>query len=132
MKRLSRFWQHLAGEKQSFWIQVLSTLVVGGIVWLVEPRWALSLLAGGILAAVGNLVIVLLMFRTHPAAGIVPVGSILMMAEVARLLIVAAGFALIFHFYPSVFVPALFVAFLIVHLIPVWWVHRSAQPVTTR
>ena len=113
-------------------LQLGVTLLVSAAIVPVSASWALGALLGGGLAIAGNLLVVMLVFRNYRAADPGALTTRMMGAELARLVLVAAGFALVFV---SVEEPAMFPllgSFLVVHLLPVWWMHRVSDQAMKR
>jgi ATP synthase protein I len=114
---------------QSLGLQLLLTAVAAVAALLWSPVAALSVGLGGAIAAVGHLVVTGLVFQRYSAARPDGLAARMMGAEFARLVVVGACFALVFANLRDLAVVALFGSFLLVHLVPVWWLHRS--PVQT-
>ncbi|TVP83189.1 ATP synthase subunit I [Thioalkalivibrio sp.] len=117
---------------QSLALQLGVTLFAAAALVPVSTAWALGALLGGGIAIVGNLFAVVLVFRNYRAADPGALTTRMMGAELARLVLVAAGFAIVFV---TVDEPAVFVllgSFLVVHLLPVWWMHRVSDQAMKR
>lgn len=119
---------------QSLGIQlVFSLLVAALLIPFMGIMAGVSALAGGMIATVGNLLVVFVVFRQYQAANPGALAGRMMGAEVGRLLLVAAAFALVFaSLHDMVVVPVLFLTFLVVHLLPIWWLHRAKIKTTKR
>jgi ATP synthase protein I len=89
-------------------------------------------LLGGAIAIAGNLLVVALVFRGYRAAEPGGLATRMMGAELARLVLVGIGFALVFASVKNPAVIALFGSFLVVHLVPVWWMHRVSDQAMKR
>ncbi|MFO8152147.1 ATP synthase subunit I [Thioalkalivibrio sp.] len=124
--------QSFTAALQSLALQVGVTLFAAAAMVPISAAWALAALLGGGLAIAGNLLVVMLVFRNYRAADPGTLTTRMMGAELARLALVAAGFALVFV---SVEEPAMFSllgSFLVVHLLPVWWMHRVSDQAMKR
>ena len=117
---------------QSLAVQLGITLVAALAALPFSAHWAIAVLLGGMIAIAGNLLAVVLVFRRYRAAEAGALATRMIGAEFARLLVVAAGFALVFATLKDVAVFVLFGAFLIVHLLPVWWLHRVSDQAMKR
>lgn len=117
---------------QSLALQLGLTLFAAAAVLPFNTAWALAVLLGGAIAIAGNLLAVLLVFRRYRAAEAGALATRMMGAEFARLAVVALGFAIVFASLKDVAVIVLFGSFLVVHLLPVWWMHRVSDQAMKR
>ena len=117
---------------QSLALQLGLTLFAAAAVLPFNTAWALAVLLGGAIAIAGNLMAVLLVFRRYRAAEAGALATRMMGAEFARLAVVALGFAIVFASLKDVAVIVLFGSFLVVHLLPVWWMHRVSDQAMKR
>lgn len=117
---------------QSLALQFALTLVAALALLAFSVSWALAALLGGAIAIAGNLLAVLLVFRRYRAAEAGALATRMMGAEFARLALVAVGFAIVFATVKEPAVIVLFGAFLVVHLLPVWWMHRVSDQALKR
>ena len=117
---------------QSLALQLGLTLFAAAAVLPFNTAWALAVLLGGTIAIAGNLLAVLLVFRRYRAAEAGALATRMMGAEFARLAVVALGFAIVFASLKDVAVIVLFGSFLVVHLLPVWWMHRVSDQAMKR
>ncbi len=117
---------------QSLGLQLAASLLIAAALlpWGALP--ALSALLGGAIATAGNLLVVFVVFRRYQAAAPGGLATRMMGAEMARLLLAAVGFGLVFANVADPSIAALFGTFLLVHLLPVWWLHRASIQATKR
>lgn len=112
---------------QSLGLQLALTLFSAAAFLPFSATAALSALLGGGIAIAGNLLVVALVFRRYRAAEPGRLATRMMGAELARLALVAVGFGLVFASVKEAAVFVLFGTFLVVHLVPVWWLHRVSD-----
>lgn len=105
-------------------LQAVLTLAISAPFSLLGFHHALSALLGGALAIIGNIIVVMLVFGRYRASESSTLATRMMSSAFLRLLVVGAGFGLIFNYYSEPVIWALFGSFLLVHLLPAWWVHR--------
>jgi len=117
---------------QSLALQLGLTLFAAAAFLPFNAAWALSVLLGGGIAIAGNLLAVVLVFRRYRAAEAGALATRMMGAEFARLALVAMGFAVVFASVKELAVIVLFGSFLVVHLLPVWWMHRVSDQAMKR
>jgi ATP synthase protein I len=117
---------------QSLGLQLLATLLVAAALLPLGRAPALSALLGGGIAGAGNLLAIALVFRRYRAAAPGGLAVRMMGAEMARLLLVAVGFGAVFARLAEPSILPLFGTFLLVHLLPVWWLHRASIQATKR
>ena len=117
---------------QSLALQLGVTLLAAAALVPVGTDWALGALLGGGIAIAGNLLTVMLVFRNYRAADPGALTTRMMGAEVGRLVLVAAGFAIVFVTVEEPAVFALLGSFLVVHLLPAWWMHRVSDQAMKR
>ena len=117
---------------QSLGLQVAAALILAAALLPLGTLPALSALLGGAIATAGNLLVVMLVFRRYQAAAPGGLATRMMGAEMARLLLAAVGFGLVFANVADPSIAALFGTFLLVHLLPVWWLHRASILATKR
>jgi ATP synthase protein I len=113
-------------------LQLGLTLFAAAALLPFNAAWTLAALLGGGIATAGNLLTVLLVFRRYRAAEAATLATRMMGAEFARLALVAGGFAIVFTSVKEPAVLVLFGAFLVVHLLPVWWMHRVSDQAMKR
>jgi ATP synthase protein I len=117
---------------QTLALQLGLTLFAAAAFLPFSAAWAFAALLGGGIAIAGNLLAVLLVFRRYRAAEAGALAARMMGAELARLALVAVGFAIVFASVKEPAVIVLFGAFLVVHLLPVWWLHRVSDQAMKR
>ena len=117
---------------QSLALQLGVTLFAAVAFLAFDAAWALSVLLGGSIAIAGNLLAVVLVFRRYRAAEAGALATRMIGAEFARLALVAMGFAVVFASVKELAVIVLFGSFLVVHLLPVWWLHRVSDQAMKR
>ena len=117
---------------QSLGLQLAITLVASAVVLPFSTAASLAVLLGGAIASAGNLLVVALIFRRYRAAEPGGLATRMMGAELARLVLVAVGFGLVFVNVKDPAVLVLFGSFLVVHLLPVWWMHRVSDQAMKR
>lgn len=112
---------------QSLGLQLALTLFTAAAFLPFSTASALSALLGGGIAIAGNLLVVALVFRRYRAAEPGRLATRMMAAELARLGVVAVAFGIVFVSLKEAAVLVLFGTFLVVHLVPVWWMHRVSD-----
>jgi len=117
---------------QSLGLQLALTLVASAAFLPFGTAASLAVLLGGAIAIAGNLLVVALVFRSYRAAEPGGLATRMMGAELARLVLVGVGFGLVFASVKNPVVLALFGSFLVVHLVPVWWMHRVSDQAMKR
>jgi ATP synthase protein I len=117
---------------QSLGLQLALTLVASAVFLPFGAAASLAVLLGGAIAIAGNLLVVALVFRTYRAAEPGGLATRMMGAELARLVLVGVAFGLVFASVENPVVLALFGSFLVVHLVPVWWMHRGSDQAMKR
>jgi ATP synthase protein I len=117
---------------QSLGLQLALTLAASAAFLPFGAAASLAVLLGGAIAIAGNLLVVALVFRGYRAAEPGGLATRMMGAELARLVLVGVGFALVFASVKNPVVIALFGSFLVVHLVPVWWMHRVSDQAMKR
>jgi ATP synthase protein I len=117
---------------QSLGLQFALTLAASAAFLPFGAAASLAVLLGGAIAIAGNLLVVALVFRGYRAAEPGGLATRMMGAELARLVLVGVGFALVFASVKNPVVIALFGSFLVVHLVPVWWMHRVSDQAMKR
>ncbi|WP_026287749.1 ATP synthase subunit I [Thioalkalivibrio sp. ALJ24] len=118
---------------QSLGLQLAATLLPTVLLLALSlPSAAISMALGGGIAVLGNAVMVFAVFGAYRAAAVRDLTGRMMLAQVFRLLLIAAAFAGVFARYDEPDLLALFGGFLAVHLLPVWWVHRASAQAMKR
>ncbi|PYG03572.1 MULTISPECIES: ATP synthase subunit I [Thioalkalivibrio] len=118
---------------QSLGLQLAVTLLLTVLLLVLSlPSAAISMALGGGIAALGNAVMVFAVFGAYRASAARNLAGRMMLAQVFRLLLIAAAFAAVFAGYENPDLLALFGGFLAVHLLPVWWVHRASAQAMKR
>ena len=117
---------------QSLGLQLALTMVASVLFLPFSAAASLAALLGGAIAIAGNLLAVALIFRRYRAAEPGGLATRMMGAQFARLAVVAAGFGIVFVNVEDPAVLVLFGSFLVVHLLPVWWLHRVSDQAMKR
>jgi ATP synthase protein I len=117
---------------QSLGLQLGLTLLASAVLLPFSAAASLAALLGGAIAIAGNLAVVALVFRRYRAAEPGGLATRMMGGELARLVLVAVGFGLVFVNVKDPAVLVLFGSFLVVHLLPVWWMHRVSDQAMKR
>lgn len=110
---------------QSLGLQSAVTVAAALLLLPFVREVSVAIILGGLIAIAGNALAILVVFRQYQAADPGALASRMMGAELGRLILAGVGFGLVFAWGVPVNVPVLFGAFLIVHLLPVWWLHRA-------
>ncbi len=117
----------------SLGLQLAATLILSGLILaLFPPVAALSGLIGGAIATLGNALVAIVVFRGYRATEAGALAGRMMAAEAGRLLLIAIAFGVVFAHLDDPNLVALFGVFLLVHLLPVWWMHRVSDQAMTR
>lgn len=117
---------------QSLGLQLALTLAASGLLLPFSVAASLATFLGGAIAIAGNLLVVALVFGRYRAAEPGGLTTRMVGAELARLVLVAVGFGLVFVNVRDPAVLVLFGSFLLVHLLPVWWLHRVSDQAMKR
>lgn len=118
---------------QSLGLQLALTLILSGLLLaLFSPIVALSAAVGGITATLGNAVAAAVVFRAYRSDQAGSLTARMMGAQMGRLVIIAVAFGVAFAYLDEPDLLALFGIFLLVHLAPLWWLHRVSDQAMTR
>ncbi|MBS3800611.1 MAG: ATP synthase subunit I [Thioalkalivibrio sp.] len=118
---------------QTLGLQIVLTLLLSGLMLILfPPVVVLSAAVGGTIAVFGNAVAGLIVFGGYRADQAGSLAAQMMGAELGRLAIIAAGFGVTFAYLEQPDLLALFGVFLLVHLAPLWWLHRVSDQAMTR
>ncbi|WP_018867616.1 MULTISPECIES: ATP synthase subunit I [unclassified Thioalkalivibrio] len=118
---------------QSLGLQLALTLILSGLLLaLFPPIVAISAAVGGMTATLGNAVAAVVVFRPYRADQVGSLTARMMGAQLGRLAIIAVAFGVAFAYLDEPDLPALFGIFLLVHLAPLWWLHRVSDQAMTR
>ncbi|WP_018993357.1 ATP synthase subunit I [Thioalkalivibrio sp. ALgr1] len=118
---------------QSIGLQLALTLILSGLLLaLFPPIVAISAMIGGLTATLGNAVAAVVVFRAYRSDQVGSLTARMMGAELGRLVIIAVAFGVAFAYLDEPNLLALFGIFLLVHLAPLWWLHRVSDQAMTR
>ncbi|MFO7954463.1 ATP synthase subunit I [Thioalkalivibrio sp.] len=118
---------------QSLGLQLALTLILSGLLLaLFPPIVAISAAIGGIAATLGNAVAAVVVFRPYRSDQVGSLTARMMGAQLGRLAIIAVVFGVTFAYLDEPDLLALFGIFLLVHLAPLWWLHRVSDQAMTR
>ncbi|WP_018863326.1 MULTISPECIES: ATP synthase subunit I [Thioalkalivibrio] len=118
---------------QSIGLQLALTLILSGLfLALFPPIVAISAMVGGMTATLGNAVAAVVVFRAYRSDQVGSLTARMMGAELGRLVIIAVAFGVAFAYLDEPNLLALFGIFLLVHLAPLWWLHRVSDQAMTR
>ncbi|WP_018861071.1 MULTISPECIES: ATP synthase subunit I [unclassified Thioalkalivibrio] len=118
---------------QSLGLQLALTLILSGLLLaLFPPIVAISAVVGGMTATLGNAVAAVVVFRAYRSDQVGSLTARMMGAELGRLVIIAVAFGVAFAHLDEPNLLALFGVFLLVHLAPLWWLHRVSDQAMTR
>ncbi|ADC73083.1 MULTISPECIES: ATP synthase subunit I [unclassified Thioalkalivibrio] len=118
---------------QSIGLQLALTLILSGLLLaLFPPIVAISAMVGGLTATLGNAVAAVVVFRAYRSDQVGSLTARMMGAELGRLVIIAVAFGVAFAYLDEPNLLALFGIFLLVHLAPLWWLHRVSDQAMTR
>ncbi len=118
---------------QSLGLQLALTLILSGLLLaLFPPIVAISAAVGGMTATLGNAVAAVVVFRPYRADQVGSLTARMMGAQLGRLAIIAVAFGVAFAYLDEPDLLALFGIFLLVHLAPLWWLHRVSDQAMTR
>ena len=118
---------------QSLGLQLALTLILPGLLLaLFPPIVAISAAVGGITATLGNAVAAVVVFRAYRSDQVGSLTARMMGAQMGRLAIIAVAFGVAFAYLDEPDLLALFGIFLLVHLAPLWWLHRVSDQAMTR
>lgn len=107
-------------------IQGSLCLLVPVALWLIGPAFALSALAGGLVATSASLLFAVLVFARYRADDPGALARRLYLAEAAKLAFVMVAFGVLFATWPRLAPAPLFLTFLMVYLVP--WLVVSRRP----
>lgn len=118
---------------QSLGLQLALTLILSGLLLaLFPPIVAISAAVGGMTATLGNAVAAVVVFRAYRSDQVGSLTARMMGAQMGRLVIIAVAFGVAFAYLDEPDLLALFGIFLLVHLAPLWWLHRVSDQAMTR
>lgn len=96
--------------------QALATLLLAGGLLVLGPAAAYSALLGGLISLVPNAWFASLVFRHSGARAMAAVVGNAYLGELTKLVMIGAGFGLVFVLVDPLHVPGLFTGFVLVHM----------------
>ncbi|MFN4263460.1 MAG: ATP synthase subunit I [Thioalkalivibrionaceae bacterium] len=112
---------------QALLIQAAVTVALAAALLMISSTVGASVLVGGAIASLGHGVVTWIAYRPYRADQPEAISARLMVAEGVRLMVVGAAFAATFATWRTASVLWLIASFLLVHLIPAWWIHRRSS-----
>ncbi len=106
--------------KKIVFIQFATSLMAGVLIWLLYPPWALSVIAGAMIASLGNIYFAWKVFSRQKEAQSSQILTTYYGAEVGKIILTVMLFIAAFNGVKPLNVVALMCAYLVITIIPVF------------
>jgi ATP synthase protein I len=99
-------------------IQAILVLLTTGLSWFIGEKYLVSVLIGGLIATLANVIFALLIYTKYQAQNPERLAARMFGAELLKLLVIVAMFSATFYWVQTLNIGALIGAFLVVQITP--------------